>query len=108
MSPDHKAYHERSMTRGGVHARMRSLLQSMGMDDGESMHSFRRGMAMQQRQQGASLGAIATRMLIQTEKIVHSTYLPAGRHDSGITRIRQHGHPLRPDPVSPEAAPGGV
>ena len=75
--------------RGALHARLRTQLQALGLDEGESMHSFRRGVAMQLRDHGTTVPDITRALLIQTEKVVISRYLPAGRHDTGIKRRRR-------------------
>ena len=99
MTPDHAGYEQHSMSRGGLHARLRTQLRALGLDEGESMHSFRRGVAMQLRAQGANVPTISRALLIQTEKVVTSCYLPAGRHDTGVKRQRRGSSLVRPDSV---------
>ena len=106
LRPDHRGYKQCSMTTRCMHRRLSKLLDAMGMNEGESMHSFRRGMAQHMNRQGLSTPAICGRMLICTEKVVSQCYLPAGRYDTGVTRCRSAVGVSGPQPVGMQTSSG--
>ena len=97
-------YQEQHLTCQSLHSRMVGLLQHLGVYEQESMHSFRRGRAIQQNSPGISHEAIMDRMLITTREVLQTNYLTCGRHDSGVQRVSRCVRP-RPDPQSLQAPP---
>lgn len=88
LNRERNAYLPSSLTTKALQHRMTTLLQSMNLYEGESMHSFRRGVAQQMARAGQSTANICARLLNKTPAIVEQHYLPAGRHHSGVQRVR--------------------
>ena len=81
-------FSEQPLTRQGLHSRLKLHLGSIGAYEGESMHSFRRAMAQRSTAAGEDPRITMQRMLLQTDRMFHGTYAPAGRHESGVKRVR--------------------
>ena len=83
-----KTFNNAAITTSSMHNRLEKWLAQLGLDEGESMHSFRRGRAQHLKAQGLSAHAAGNRLLIKTTRVVKERYLPPGRYDSGSKRIR--------------------
>ena len=83
-----KSFNPTPMTTAGMLYRLRCWLRELKADEGESMHSFRRGVAQFMREHGCSVEQIRERLLIKTQHVIANQYLPPGRFDSGTTRAR--------------------
>ena len=83
-----KSVSEQPLSRSGLYNRLVKHLSDLGCYEGESMHSFRRGMAQHHAAAGHPPASIKQKMLLRTHKISTGTNLPAGRHDSGVKRLR--------------------
>ena len=81
-------FSEQPLSRSGLYARLTSQLKAIGAYSGESLHSFRRGLAQFQRSQGQSSEQIMAQLLIQTKRILETVYLPMHRQHTGIKRLR--------------------
>ena len=81
---------EQPFSRSGLHDRLRKHLKQLGSYGGESMHSFRRGMAQHCAAQGQDLSLIKQTMLLKTDAILKGRHLASGRHVTGVKRLR-HG-----------------
>ena len=81
-------FHEQPLSRGGLSSRLKCHLVDIKAYEGESLHSFRRGMAQHSAQHGQNRATIMGRMLIKTADILDKVYLPVHRHDSGANRLR--------------------
>lgn len=79
---------DQPLSRSGLYSRLVSQLQHINAYDGESLHSFRRGMAQFKAASGQSPDEIMAQMLLQTKHILEAVYLPAHRHQSGVKRLR--------------------
>ena len=82
------SFNSTAMTTPGMLYRLRSWLTLMGGNEGESMHSFRRGTAQHLRECGMSVDQIREHLLIKTTHVIIGQYLPPGRHESGTKRRR--------------------
>ena len=78
---------ERPLGRSGVRDKLVSQLRSLGIYAGESLLSFRRGMAQFKAAAGQSYKSIKAQLLLQAKHILETVYLPADRHQSGVTRL---------------------
>ena len=79
---------DQPLSRNGLHQRLKQHLQSISASGGESMHSFKRGVAQQEESLGHEDIAIMDKLLMQTRSVLKGNYLASGRHESGVTRIR--------------------
>ena len=86
----HSVYYfaEQPLSRAGLHGRLKCHLTSIAAYDGESSHSFRRGMAQHQAAAGKPHAEIMRQMLLQTDRIFQGKYLASGRHHHGVKRAR--------------------
>ena len=85
---DKAGFQEKFLQNPSLHGRLTKLLKQLQLYEGESLHSFRRGVAQQMQAAGVPSADILQQLLIKTPKVLHSCYLPAGRHDSGVKRVR--------------------
>ena len=81
-------YEDQPLSRSGLYERLKLHLRSIDAYAKESMHSFRRGMAQHRAAQGHTHEAIMDNMLLQTRSILQTVYLPPGRKESGVKRLR--------------------
>ena len=81
-------YEEKFLANGSLLERLKALLKRLQLDDGETLHSFRRGVAQQLKAQGTHDAAILQQLLITTPAVLQKRYLPSGRHHSGVKRVR--------------------
>ena len=70
-----------------MHDRLKKYLKQISAYQGESMHSFRRGSSQYKLASGQPKSAIKQDMLIKGSDVLE-LYLAAGRHDSGVKRLR--------------------
>ena len=82
------SFQEEHLASSSLHDRLVSLLLRLGLYEGESLHSFRRGCATQMSAAGSSSQQIAQQLLISTPAIVQRCYAAPGRHASGVKRVR--------------------
>ena len=87
-SKNESGFTEEVISRAGLHDRMVQLMGRLGIYEGESMHSWRRGMAIEMQANGSSNNAIMQQMLISTESVLERCYLPPGLHDTSIKQVR--------------------
>ena len=66
---------EQPLSRGGLHGRLKHHLSSIAAYEGESLHSFRRGMAQHQAAAGQAHADIMRQMLLQTQQIFEATHI---------------------------------
>ena len=81
------AYLEKPLQNASLLSRLTSLLQQLQLYEGESLHSFRRGMAQQLKAHGKSEAEILQQLLIKTPAVLQSRYLASGRYHSGVKRL---------------------
>ena len=89
-------FSERELSRAGLHARLITRLQAAGVYNGESLHSFRRGMAQYKVATGQTHEQVMSQMLLKTKRILETVYLPCSRHLSGVKRLRSTPGLARP------------
>lgn len=89
-------FSEKPLSRGALYGRLVSLLTACRCYHGESLHSFRRGLAQFQRAQGHSTEQIMAQLLLQTRRILETVYLPLSRQQTGIRRARNAAALARP------------
>lgn len=91
-------FYEAALSKSGIDSRLKSHLRSIGAFNGESMHSFRRGMAQHSAAASESDQQIMERMLLDTPAVLKNYYLPIGRHDNGMKRMRTSASHATPAP----------
>ena len=79
---------EQPLSHGGLHGRLKHHLTSIAAYEGESLHSFRRGMAQHQAAASQAHADIMRQMLLQTQQVFEAKYLASGRHNHGVKRAR--------------------
>ena len=91
------AFLEKHLENASLLCRLIALLKQLQMYAGESLHSFRRGVAQQLKASGSQESEILQQLLIQTPAVLNKCYLSSGRYYSGVKRVRGSDCP-RPDP----------
>ena len=89
-------FSDQALSRSGLYDRLVARLKEIRAYNGESLHSFRRGMAQYRTAAGQSPEQVMDQMLLKTRRILDTVYLPCSRHLSGIKRMRQE--PARATP----------
>lgn len=81
-------FSEQALSRPGLHSRLVSQLKAIDAYNGESLHSFRRGMAQYLTACGQPAEQTMAQMLLQTKRVLDTVYLPMHRQHNGIKRLR--------------------
>ena len=90
-------FSEKSLSKSGLHSRLVSQLKIIGAYNGESLHSFRRGMAQHTVIEcGQPKEQTMDQMILQTKRILDTVYLPVHRQQTGIKRLRCASGQARP------------
>ncbi len=89
LAADKHTFQEQAISGPGLHNRFINTLQQLGIHDGETMHSFRRGKAMSMLHTGSSRSSIQEHMIITSPAMLTQHYLPPGRP---APRKRQRTH----------------
>ena len=97
-----KGFKDQPLTPQSLAARLKVHLSQIGQYEGESRHSFRRGMAQHRTDQGESQSSVQKIMLLKSAAIMKNRYLPKGRHNSGVKRVRSFAGQATPA-MPPEA-----
>ena len=81
------AFLEKPLGNASLLCRLKSLLKQLQIYEGESLHSFRRGMAQQLHAQGTTEPEILKQLLISTQAVLQTRYLASGRYHTGVKRV---------------------
>ena len=72
---------------------LKGHLRHLGLSEGESMHSFRRGRSIEDQAAGLPTSAIMDKLLIRSKSVFKRSYQAAGFHDSSVKRLRASSQP---------------
>lgn len=79
LSDDKCTFLNKGMSTNALRSRMRQLLESLHINNQETLHSTRRGRAMSMEAAGSSHTDIMAQLVMQTQTVLTSKYLPPGR-----------------------------
>ena len=94
--PGNPHFSDQPLSSSGLHDRLVRQLKSLSIYHGESLHSFRRGMAQYHIGQGQPAEEVMAQMLLETRRILETVYLPVHRQQTGIKRVRCIAGQARP------------
>ena len=88
LQPDHKTVSPQQATTSALGKRLTMHLKAAHCYHGESMHSFRRGRAIADTNAQLPDEDIMRKLKLKSKSVLQRNYQPAGRHDSGVKRLR--------------------
>lgn len=97
-------FSEQPLSRSGIYERLKSQLKAIDAYHGESMHSFRRGMAQFKTAAGQSADQVMAQMLLRSKRILDTVYLPLHNQQTGIKRVRCSSGQARPGYQQPSSS----
>lgn len=93
-----------AMSTDALGQRLKVHLSHLGLYEGESMHSFRRGRSIADQAAGLPSSEIMDKLLIRSKAVYKRSYQSAGLHQSGVRRLRSALQPTSTASLSPASA----